>query len=68
VFEFEAGKDKVDVSDYAGVNSLSTGDDVLARGVDDGFGNSYYILGDGLDYLYMVGLEIGDLSATDFVV
>jgi Ca2+-binding RTX toxin-like protein len=68
IFEFESGKDKVDASDFAVTNSLASGDDVLARGFDDGFGNSFYILGDGLDYLYMVGVEKADMAAGDFIV
>ena len=68
VFEFEPGKDKLDVSDYATVNGLSSGADVIALAVDDGLGNSYIALGDGLDYLYMVGLEKAELRAGDFVV
>jgi Ca2+-binding RTX toxin-like protein len=68
IFEFEAGKDKVDVSDYAGVNGLTSGADVIARAVNDGLGNSYIVLGDGLDYVYMVGLEVGELVAGDFVI
>jgi hypothetical protein len=68
VFEFESGKDRIDLSDYSAVNGLTTGADVLARGVDDGAGNSYYVLGDGLDYLYMVGLEVAEMNAADFLV
>ncbi len=68
VFEFESSKDKIDVSSYATVNGLTTGAQVLARVVNDGAGNSYIPLGDGLDYVYMVGLEKAELSASDFIV
>jgi Ca2+-binding RTX toxin-like protein len=68
VFEFESGKDKVDVSDYRSVNGLTSGAKVLALAVNDGAGNCYIPLGDGFDYLYMVGLEKADLVAEDFIV
>ena len=68
VFEFESGKDRIDVSDYASVNGFTTGAQVLARVVNDGAGSSYIPLGDGLDYVYMVGLEKADLRAGDFIV
>ena len=68
IFEFEVGRDKIDVSDYAAINGFSTGADVVARAVNDGLGNSYIALGDGLDYLYMVGLEKAELAAGDFLV
>ncbi len=68
VFEFETGRDRLDVSAYRAANGFLTGADVIARAVDDGFGNSYIALGDGLDYLYLVGLEKGQLLAGDFVV
>ncbi len=68
VFEFDPGRDRIDVSDYAATNGLATGADVIARAVDDGHGNSYVPLGDGLDYLYMVGLEKAALMAGDFIV
>ena len=64
VFEFEVGKDRVDLTDFG----LESTNDLLARGVDDGIGNSYFILGDGFDYFYMVGLEPGDLDEADFIV
>lgn len=65
VFEFESGKDKLDVSDYG----FASAEAAFATGVDDGAGNSYFILGDdGLDYLYMVGLTLDELSAGDFIV
>ncbi len=68
VFEFESGKDKLNVHDYWSVNGLYDGDDVLARAYDDGAGNCYFVLGDGFDYLYMVGVEKADLAAGDFIV
>ena len=64
IFEFESGKDKIDVSDFG----YATATEVFLRGHDDGFGNSYYALGDGLDYVYLVGLTVGQLSVLDFVV
>lgn len=64
VFEFESGKDKLDVADYGYASAA----DVFARGFDDGLGNSYFALGDGFDYLYMAGLTLDELSAGDFIV
>jgi Ca2+-binding RTX toxin-like protein len=64
VFEFESGKDKLDVSNY-GYKSVA---EVMALGVDDLLGNSYFALGDGLDYLYMVRLTTSQLSVGDFIV
>jgi hypothetical protein len=64
VFEFEAGRDKVDVSSYHYASAAA----VMALGVDDGAGNIYYALGDGLDYLYMVGVTKEQIAASDFVV
>ena len=55
---------RIDVTDYG----LSSGAAVLALGIDDGDGNSYFALGDGLDYVYMVGLEKANVSASDFIV
>ncbi len=68
VFEFETGKDKIDVSAYVEVNALVSGEDLIARAVDDGFGSSYIPLGDGLDYLYMVGVSRDSLVASDFIL
>ena len=65
VFEFESGKDKVDLRafglpDYAALQAL---------GHDDTLGNSYYTLGpSGTDYLYLVGLELADVSSGDFLL
>ncbi len=64
VFAFEPGKDKLDVSDYGFTSQAAA----YATGVNDGTGNCYFVLGDGLDYLYIVGLEKDALSAGDFVV
>ena len=30
---------------------------MLALGVDDGFGNSYFALGDGFDYAHLTGVN-----------
>ncbi len=68
VFEFETGKDKFDLRDYTIANSLTDGDDVLARTFNDGLGNCFTILGDGLDFLYIVGIVKENLSAEDFLV
>ena len=64
VFEFESGKDKFDVSDYGFKNRA----EAFATGVNDGAGSSYFILGDGLDYLYVVGRTLDQLSENDFMV
>ncbi|HMQ57472.1 MAG TPA: hypothetical protein PKE65_02885, partial [Rhizobiaceae bacterium] len=64
VFEFEAGKDKLDVSDYGYASAA----DVLARGFDDNAGNSYFALGDGSDYLFLVGVTKAAISEGDFIV
>ncbi|HMQ58780.1 MAG TPA: hypothetical protein PKE65_09545, partial [Rhizobiaceae bacterium] len=61
-------KDKIDVSAYVEVNALVSGEDLIARAVDDGFGSSYIPLGDGLDYLYMVGVSRDSLVASDFIL
>ena len=66
LFEFESGKDKVDVSAYG--SQYASGADVLSHAVDDGAGSSYIALGDGLDYLYFVGLSKAELLAGDFIV
>ncbi|HMQ58628.1 MAG TPA: hypothetical protein PKE65_08770, partial [Rhizobiaceae bacterium] len=64
VFDFESGWDYFDVRDY-GYTSASQ---IFDRGFNDGYGNSWYALGDGLDYLYVVGLEKEDLLLSDFQV
>jgi Ca2+-binding RTX toxin-like protein len=64
VFEFDPAKDKFNVADY-GYGSRA---DVFARGVNDGAGNSYFILGDGLDYAYVVGKELSALNADIFII
>jgi Ca2+-binding RTX toxin-like protein len=64
VFEFDPAKDKFNVADY-GYGSKA---DMFARGVNDGAGNSYFILGDGLDYAYVIGKELSALNADIFIV
>ena len=64
VFEFEPGKDKIDVIDYGFASQAAA----HATGVNDGLGNCYFILGDGRDYVYIVGMEKTALGATDFIV
>jgi Ca2+-binding RTX toxin-like protein len=65
IFEFESGRDKVDLTAF-GLTSYAA---LQALGHDDGIGNSYYVLGTtGLDYLYLVGLELADVSAGDFLL
>ncbi len=65
LFDFETAKDKVDLTafnlaDYAALQAL---------GHDDGLGNHYYALGPaGTDYLYIVGLEMADMNAGDFIL
>jgi len=63
IFEFEVGKDKIDVSSYG----YATATEVILRGHDDGLGNSYYALGDGFDYVYLVGVTTSEVQFTDFV-
>ncbi|MCO5130184.1 MAG: hypothetical protein M9932_06410 [Xanthobacteraceae bacterium] len=65
MFDFDPARDKVDVSAY---HQYASGADVLSHAVDDGVGSSYIALGDGLDYLYFVGLTKDHLLASDFVV
>ena len=64
VFEFESGKDKFDVSDYGFASQAAA----FATGVNAGAGSSYFILGDGLDYLWVAGRTLAQLSPDDFVV
>jgi Ca2+-binding RTX toxin-like protein len=64
VFEFDPAKDKFDVSNYG----YGSADLVFATGVNDGAGNSYFILGDGLDYAYVIGKELAALTPDIFVV
>ena len=66
IFEFDPSRDKVDVSAYG--DQYSSGADVLSHAVNDGAGNSFIALGDGLDYVYFVGLSKDQLLASDFVV
>jgi Ca2+-binding RTX toxin-like protein len=64
VFEFEAGRDRIDLSNYHYGNLA----DVLATGVNDGLGNCYFILGDGLDFLYLIGVDKSAVTAVDFIL
>ncbi|MBL6077811.1 calcium-binding protein [Belnapia sp. T18] len=64
VFEFDSTKDKVDVSAYRYANAAT----VIARAVDDGAGSTYISLGDGLDYLYLVGVSKAELLESDFII
>lgn len=63
IFEFDTAKDIIDVSDY-GLGSFAA---VQAKGVNVG-ANSYYALGDGLDYVYLVGVHVEQLTAANFIV
>jgi Ca2+-binding RTX toxin-like protein len=65
VFEFDPARDRIDVANY---RAYASGADVLAHAVDDGSGSCYVALGDGLDYLYLVGIEKADLTPSDFIV
>jgi Ca2+-binding RTX toxin-like protein len=62
VFEFEPGRDKLDVSRY-GLSAAAT----LAKFVDTG-ASSYAQLGDGGDVLWLVNINKAALSAGDFIV
>jgi Ca2+-binding RTX toxin-like protein len=64
VFEFEPGRDRIDLSTY----HYGSVDQVLAAGVNDGLGSCYFILGDGLDFLYLVGIETSAITAVDFII
>src|SRR5690606_9087177 len=50
VFDFESGKDKFNVESFDFASAAAA----FATGEDDGLGNSYFVLGDGLDYLYVM--------------
>ncbi|MGD9879913.1 MAG: peroxidase family protein [Reyranella sp.] len=63
VFEFDVTKDIIDVSAY-GLGSFAA---VQAKGVNDGSGNSYYALGDGLDYLFLVGVTTAQVTSANFI-
>lgn len=64
IFEFDVERDRIDVSSYR----YGSKAEVLAKGVDDGLGNSYFILGDGLDYVYLVGVEKASVIGDDFII
>ncbi len=74
VFDFESGKDKIDVTAYglaAGTDVRDFGFDVDSNGngtLGDAGDSSFYILGDGFDYVFMVGLTKADIAASDFIV
>ncbi|MCO5130187.1 MAG: hypothetical protein M9932_06435 [Xanthobacteraceae bacterium] len=65
MFEFDPAKDKADVSAY---HQYAAGAGLLSHAVDDGLGSSYLALGDGLNFLYFVGLTKDRVLAGDFVV
>jgi len=60
IFEFDVTKDKLDVSDYG----LGTYAAFQIKGVNAGefLTDSYYALGDGLDYVYLVGVTVEQLA------
>ncbi|MGD9885109.1 MAG: S8 family serine peptidase [Reyranella sp.] len=64
VFDFDVTKDLIDVSAY-GLGSFAA---VQAKGANDGSGNSYYTLGDGLDYLFLVGVTTAQVTSANFIV
>ena len=64
VYEFDVAKDRIDVKSYGYTNTAQ----VLATGQNDGAGNCYFALGDGRDYVYLVGVTLGQVTAADFVV
>lgn len=63
IFEFEVGRDKIDVRQY-GFGSAA---ELLAKFVDTG-PSSYAALGDGLDILWLVNVNKAALSAGDFLL
>ena len=68
VYEFDPARDKIDVSHYLGAHNYTSAAQVLALAVNDGSGNVYFALGDGFDYLYLIGLQKADLNTGDFIV
>ena len=64
VYEFDVLKDRIDVKSYGYTNAAQ----VLATGHNDDAGNCYFALGDGRDYVYLVGITLGQVTAADFVV
>jgi len=64
VYDFDVAKDRIDIRSY-GYPNVSQ---VLAAGHDDGAGTCYFALGDGLDYVYLVGVTLNQVTVSDFVV
>ena len=64
IFDFETGKDRIDITAYHVASAAA----VLARGVDDGQGNSYFVLGDGFDFVYLIGVPKAAVTAADFLI
>jgi Ca2+-binding RTX toxin-like protein len=64
IYEFDVAKDRIDVTSYGYADAAQ----VLAAGRDDGAGNCYFALGDGFDYVYLVGVTLDQVTAADFVV
>ena len=64
VFEYEPGYDKLDLSAYR-IPGFAT---LMDRGVNTGTGSCYFALGDGLDYLYLVNVTLGQMRAADFIL
>jgi hypothetical protein len=63
IFEFDTAKDIIDVSDYG----LGTFAAVQAKGVNVG-SDCFFALGDGLDYVYLVGVNVNQLTTANFIV
>jgi Ca2+-binding RTX toxin-like protein len=63
VFEFEVGRDRINVSDFGFANAA----ELLAKFVDTG-PSSYALLGDGADILWLVNVNKAALSAGDFII
>jgi hypothetical protein len=65
LWNFAPGTDKVDLKPFG----LADYTALQALGHDDGLGNSYFALGPaGSDYLYVIGHELADFSAGDFIL
>ncbi len=63
VWNFLPGTDKLDVSAF-GIANISA---LKKLGFDDGIGNCFFALGDGTDYLYVIGQQLEALGSGDFV-